>query len=284
MKVIGFGDNVVDKFLDRRVMYPGGNSLNVAVFAARLGRPAAYLGVFGDDAPGHHIADTLKDEGVDVSRCVFRPGETCWCAVETVDGDRRFLGWNEGGVAAEQPLRVGDAELDYLAEFGLVHSSGYAGYESVLPALRPLPGLVSFDFSDDAHLRTPEYLDTVCPYVDLALFSCSGTSAEGTRDLLAEAVRRGAGCALGTRGTDGSVFFDGARFHEAPAEPVTDPLDTMGCGDAFVTAFMLGLAESGWTRTTPFAQAAVGPAMREAAAFAAECVRTEGAFGHGVRF
>lgn len=33
MKVLGLGDNVVDKYENLGIMYPGGNSLNFAVFA-----------------------------------------------------------------------------------------------------------------------------------------------------------------------------------------------------------------------------------------------------------
>ena len=31
MKVIGLGDNVVDMYMDRHIMYPGGNAMNFAV-------------------------------------------------------------------------------------------------------------------------------------------------------------------------------------------------------------------------------------------------------------
>lgn len=47
MKVIGIGDNVVDKYEHRRVRYPGGNALNFSVYAAMLDASAAYLGIFG---------------------------------------------------------------------------------------------------------------------------------------------------------------------------------------------------------------------------------------------
>lgn len=49
MKVIGLGDNVVDKYEHIRTMYPGGNALNFAVYAKRLGVDAAFLGAFGTD-------------------------------------------------------------------------------------------------------------------------------------------------------------------------------------------------------------------------------------------
>ena len=33
VKVLGFGDNVVDKYEHIKTMYPGGNAVNFAVFA-----------------------------------------------------------------------------------------------------------------------------------------------------------------------------------------------------------------------------------------------------------
>ena len=45
---------------------PGGAPANAAVAAARLGARSAFIGKVGDDAFGHHLADVLKREGVDV--------------------------------------------------------------------------------------------------------------------------------------------------------------------------------------------------------------------------
>ncbi|EJX54678.1 hypothetical protein [Enterococcus faecium] len=45
MKVLGLGDNVVDKYENLGIMYPGGNSLNFAVFAKKLGHESSFMGV-----------------------------------------------------------------------------------------------------------------------------------------------------------------------------------------------------------------------------------------------
>ncbi len=47
---------------------PGGAPANVAVALARLGVPAAFGGVVGNDPFGHRLRTTLEREGVDVSR------------------------------------------------------------------------------------------------------------------------------------------------------------------------------------------------------------------------
>ncbi|ARW41347.1 Fructosamine kinase FrlD [Bacillus licheniformis] len=42
MKLIAAGDNVVDYYQDQETFYPGGNALNVAVLARRLGTNFLY--------------------------------------------------------------------------------------------------------------------------------------------------------------------------------------------------------------------------------------------------
>src|SRR4051812_24424769 len=61
VRVLGLGDNIVDRFVDRGVEYPGGNAVNVAVFARQLGAEAAYLGVFGDDEQGRFVRQAIED-------------------------------------------------------------------------------------------------------------------------------------------------------------------------------------------------------------------------------
>lgn len=53
VKVLGFGDNVVDKYEHLKIMYPGGNAVNFAVYAKKFGAErSAYMGIFGNDAAG----------------------------------------------------------------------------------------------------------------------------------------------------------------------------------------------------------------------------------------
>ena len=48
-KIIAIGDNVVDKYLSRGKMYPGGQCVNTCVYSIMNGGKPAYLGKFGDD-------------------------------------------------------------------------------------------------------------------------------------------------------------------------------------------------------------------------------------------
>lgn len=281
MRVLGFGDNIVDRFVDRGIDYPGGNSVNVAVYARRLGVEAAYLGVFGDDELGPFLREAIAAQDVALDRCVVRPGESGLSHLRVEDGERVFLGWNGGGVTVREPLTLDAGLLAYAASFDLVHSSVYSQSESELPKLAGAGTLVSFDLSSEDEFRTPRYLDRVCPHADLVLLSCSDLDPDATRALLEDVVRRGARLALATRSVAGAIAHDGQVTAEAPALPVRAPVDTMGCGDAFLAGFAVSLLRAGWSTGVRPGRPLVERALHDGAAAAHEQCHVEGAFGHG---
>lgn len=284
MKVLGFGDNVIDRFVDRRIDYPGGNCVNFAVFARELGIDAAYLGVFGSDEAGAFLRSELTAIGLDVSRCVVREGETGIAMVEVVDGDRIFLGGNDGGVTVREPIVLTPQDLDYAAGFDLVHSGVYSSAESQLPILAGTGALVTYDLSSEDLFRSAPYLDPLAPHLDLALLSCSHLTDSETGELLRSVVAKGAGMAIGTRGADGSILFDGIDLHRsdaAPLDPERTVADTMGCGDAFLSAVVCSLLGAGWRKGRRPTSEAIEEALVAGSRFAAEQCFTDGAFGHG---
>ena len=99
MKIIGIGDNVVDDYAHIRTMFPGGNALNVSVYASKLGCESAYLGVFGSDAAAEHVQQTLAETGVDFSHCRRADGPNGRAILTIEDGERVFIESNEGGVS-----------------------------------------------------------------------------------------------------------------------------------------------------------------------------------------
>lgn len=282
VRVLGLGDNIVDRFIDRGVEYPGGNAVNVAVFSRQLGAEAAYLGVFGDDAHGRFVRGAIEESGVNTSRSPVRPGPNGVTEIETVDGERRFLGWNEGGVTISDPLVLDDDDVRYAAGFHLIHSSAYSGVVPELSKLGATRSLRSYDFSSEPEYRTPEYLDTVGPWIDLALVSLGPLPRTETWSELRRVASHGPSLVLGTQGAGGAVLFDGEAYYYSDAVPVTGPfVDTMGCGDAYLSAFVVELLRSGWRRNARPSGAALHRAMRRAAQFAAQQCGVEGAFGHG---
>ncbi|MGF6953789.1 fructoselysine 6-kinase [Neobacillus sp. B4I6] len=280
MKVIGIGDNVVDKYVYKKTMYPGGNALNFSVYAKQLGVESAYLGVFGNDRAAEHIITTLKSLEIDISHCRQHEGENGFAAVDLVDGDRVFIGGNGGGVQSDHPVVLSAEDLAYIKSFDIAHSSIYSEMDSELQKLKDSGILVSYDFSSD---YTDALLERNCQHIDISLLSCGQLADEEVKNLLKRVHSFGSQLVLGTMGSRGSMIYDGQSFYRQEPHFV-QPVDTLGAGDSFFTAFILHyLSEK---KANPDVQEAVllKNSLEEGAKFAAQTCLVDGAFGFGIPF
>ncbi|WP_406300483.1 PfkB family carbohydrate kinase (plasmid) [Embleya sp. NBC_00888] len=258
------GDNVVDRYRDWGVMYPGGNAVNVAVHARRRQASAAYVGVLGDDVAGRLLASSLAAEEVECTRVRTVSGPTAYAVVRHDRGERVF----DHGDTGVSMFRLDADDLKYLSEFDAVHTGDCSGLEDQLEEIAGAAAYVSFDFSD----RPPAYATPLLPFVDFATFSASGADDDQVERLVAWAHELGPATVLVTRGAEGAVLSDGSRRH-SHRPPALDAVDTLGAGDAFIaTALVEHLSGSGLERV-----------LDAAAGHAARTCLTLGAFGHEVR-
>lgn len=232
MRLAGVGDNVVDRYRDLEVWYPGGQALNVAVWANRYGLPSAYVGVLGDDPAGRHVLEAIRAEGVDDSHVRVVPGPNAFTDVVLVDGNREFVG-SDVGVSR---FTVSSDDLAWLADFDFVHASASSGLEEQLAAMAAVAPL-SFDFSAR---RDTDYVDPILPHVTVAAFSLADMDDAGSEAWLERACRSGARFSLATRGAADAILFDGHRHWRQPTL-ATDVVDTLGAGDAFTARLLVGL-------------------------------------------
>ncbi|MDN3058173.1 MULTISPECIES: PfkB family carbohydrate kinase [Streptomyces] len=263
MRLIGIGDNVVDRYPALGTMFPGGNAVNVAVYARRAGARTAYLGVTGDDEAGHAVRRALRAEGVDTGGVRTSPGPNAWAEIGLVDGDRVFQGASDG----VSRFRLTDAQIAGLAVHDIVHTAYSGSLIEQVPRIARHTR-VSFDFS---HQRDAPWAPELVPHLYLAAFSGTGLDDGQIRELLAQAAARGARWTLVTRGRDGAWLSDGATVWRQPAQPV-EAVDTLGAGDAFIGTLLAALADGADPR----------PPLAAAAAAAAAACRAHGGFGHGV--
>ena len=176
VSVVGFGDNVVDIYTHENVQYPGGNCVNLAVYAKMFGaKRCAYMGYFGTDKNADHVISALREEQIELVKCKKIEGENGYSRCTLEDGDRVFLDYNEGGVRSRHIYDLDEFDLEYLAEFDLVHSGNYCYMESQLPKIKAAGLPLSFDFSDDSE---PEYYEKIAPLVTYAFCSFDGTDDE----------------------------------------------------------------------------------------------------------
>ena len=149
--------------------------------------------------------------------------------------------------------------------YDICHTSCYSNLEYELETLSRVCK-VSFDFSDE---HDDDYMKRVCPFVTYAFFSGSDMSEEEIHALAKKAAGYGTKIIGITRGSKGSVFYDGTEFYTQGICKV-DVVDAMGAGDAFIAAFLRHYADN--------------KDMKEALSYAAEraayACTYAGGFGH----
>ncbi len=280
MRVLGLGDNVFDVYENQKVAYPGGNAVNVAVNAARLGAKAAYLGNIADDTAGELMVAVLEKERVDLTRCQRPAGSTTKCCIESVINGERHWKRNELGDRWAGPLVLTENLVTYAALFDAVFTSCNAKIPREIAKLEGIPGVVVFDFGEKEKYRAPEYLGKVLAAVDIAQFSMSGLARDR---VLEEVARMGIGCiVLITRGSEPPLLIAGDEIYEGMRNEGTI-VDTMGAGDAFVTALVIELLGSGWHKGATLEADVAHRALDAAARHAREACSHTGAFGHPCR-
>ena len=221
----------------------------------------------------------MSEFGIDTGRCqTEKDSATERCDVELIDGDRVFVADDmRDNLHGILPLDVG--LLEYINGFAMIHAACYGTIESELPKLDGCRAVVSFDFSVEDEYRSDEYLQTVCPHLDLALFSCEGLEYDEIKALADKARALGTAYVLCTMGIHGQYLF-GAEGERRGKVELVDAVDTMGAGDSFYTAFAVTLLRAGWRKGEKITDDQAQQAFNTAAAFSAKVCLDEGAFGH----
>lgn len=280
VSVLGFGDNTADVYDHTNTMYPGGNAVNFAVACKRLGvGRSAYMGIFGNDRPGEHIISSLQEEGIELVKCRQVIGANGACHVTLVDGDRVFVSSNEGGIRGESRYVLDRFDLEYVKQFDVVHSGNYCFTERQLPKLADTGIPVSFDFSDDS---SDAYIEELAPYVDFAFMSCGALNEQDTEERMRWVAKLGPQVVVATRGSEGSLAFDGTTLWRQGIKPVEHLVDTMAAGDTFLSGFVVSWITS--TKQGITDDRRVEHALDFAASAAAQACSWSGSWGHGVPF
>lgn len=278
MKIAGIGDNVIDRYMNMGVMYPGGNAVNVAAHASKLGAHAAYIGSIGADREGLIIRNALKSLQVDISQCIFDPETTTKkCDVNVYEGERHYIGADEGKKWAHTTT-IRNEDIDYLRDFDVIHTSCNAKLHEDIYKLKDLAGMVTFDFSVKDKYRTQEFLSMTCPYIELGQFSCDHMEETDIRMLLKKVYEQGCKNVLATMGSRGQIFFNGKDYIQGKVYYV-EPLDTMGAGDSYLAALIVCLVSHGWKKGMELQKGIVEKALSEAAKYSAQNCLNEGGFG-----
>ncbi len=234
------GPLTIDHYLDEGLRLPGGGVVNMAYHWATLGRAVVLVGrfgvadtdVFAGFAARHGIALSADAAVAGVSSSIdieFRSDGQPWMDgfVEGVNAELRLTAAEVAPIAAGAPTHavlvdVVDAEVRRLADTGLFEASTVSG-----------------DFLDFRHMTTARFRATAAA-LDLAFVGWPGDPDDPQVDELLGAADDLGVVLVVTLGSRGVIVADGRSgiVERFPVEAVPVVGTTVGCGDAFIAAFL----------------------------------------------
>ncbi len=240
MKLVTAGDNCIDYYINTRKGFPGGNPVNVAVYAKRYISDVAYIGVVGDDENGKIMLSSIAGKGVNVSSVSVIPGgTTSVTTVELVGSERVFRGYDEG---VHKHFSMTEGQLEKCCKADAFVTGIWGRCEDYVGEIHESGTIVVFDFA--TKLENPIF-PRIAKTVDYSFFSWEGAKdPEAIKAFMTNAVETGTRCVVVTLGSDGSVAYDGKTFYKEGI--IRCPVvDTMGAGDSFIAGFVCSIMDGG---------------------------------------
>lgn len=271
IQAVSFGELLIDFVSTQRdvsvgeapafAKAPGGAPANVAVGLAKLGVPTAFMGQVGDDPFGHHLAEVLAREGVDVSGLRFSTQALTPLAFVSVEasGERSFIFYRKP--SADMLMTEADLDQNLLAQAKVFHFGSITLIDeplrsTTLAAVHQAQAngaLISYD----PNLREPLWrsledarqgmkLGLQFAHVvkvseeELAFLTGESDLEVGVRRLWEDNTR----LIVVTRGAEGCAAFTAKRSWSVAGYRVTVE-DTIGAGDGFVAGLLSGVLPMG---------------------------------------
>ena len=238
---------------------PGGSPLNVAVGFARLGKPAAFIGKISSDIFGNLLQAHLAHNGVDM-RWVTRgdePGALAF-VIPDDDGGHDFAFYGDN--TAEQSLTDADVPAVFPSDVTTLHFGSYSlmlgsGARTYEALMRRESGsrVISLDpnvrpalFTNRALYR--ERIERLLRYATLVKASDEDLAwlypGEAYANIAARWLDMGPALVVVTLGENGAIGLSGDAAVRVPGLSV-EVADTVGAGDAFMSALLAWLDDGG---------------------------------------
>ncbi|MFB2579958.1 carbohydrate kinase [Herbiconiux sp. P15] len=254
-RIVVIGESLVDVVLGAQtVEHPGGSPLNIAYGLARLGRPVMLVTALGDDERGRSVAQHVLDAGVEIHPSSFRHEPTSSATARlrgNGSADYTFdLRWS---LPAPHELHLPEAALVQVGSLGVFLEPGGTTVVDLLRAATargsgiPLiafdpnmrPSIVTDHAAAFARFKEVAALTTVLKLSDEdAEWLYPGATVDEAIDRI---LALGPTLVAVTRGGEGAVLATAADRVAIPGHRV-DVVDTIGAGDSFMSALLLGVA------------------------------------------
>jgi len=233
---------------------PGGSPANVAVGIARLGEPAAMLARISRDRLGSLLRRHLADNGVDLRHVVAADEPATLAVVSLDEAGRASYSFYANGTAdwqwkpRELPAHLDDVSAVHFGSLAMTLAPGAEILETFMQRVRDRH-LVSYDPNVRPALEDPAAMvQRVQRQVGLAHVVRASTDdlsalypGCAVDDVARSWLDRGPHLVVVTDGPDGAHGFT-VHDHVHVAARHVSVADTVGAGDAFMSALLVGLA------------------------------------------
>jgi 2-dehydro-3-deoxygluconokinase len=236
----------------------GGDTLNTAVYLARLEVKVDYFTALGDDGMSEEMIAAWNAEGVGTRRVIRLPGKLPGLYMIQLDsnGERQFFHWRDGAAARQlMSLPETDELLNSLMSYDIVYLSAItlsiydaAGRDRLFTAIKRAR-LLGTRFVFDTNFRARGWPDRdLAREVFAAAFAAADIVLTSTEDMFALYPGESREHLMARIPTSELVFrlaepvsmlrFPGTTY-EVHAEPMTKPVvDTTAAGDSFAAAYI----------------------------------------------
>ncbi len=266
MRVAAIGEcmvEVADLGDGRAQLGFGGDTLNTALYLARLGVTVDYHSALGDDASSTQMLEVWRAEGIGTAHVERVTGATPGLYLVRTDaqGERCFQFWREHSPARRLCTLPGWTErvralqrYDWLYFSAITLSIlGDDGRTALLDAVAKARA-AGVRIAFDSNYRPRNWPDAqtaraairvALPLVDLALPTFDDERAlfgdAMPTDTVARLRAHGVGEAAIKLGAEGCLLYSADHEHTVPAPRVLRVVDTTAAGDAFNAGFLAGL-------------------------------------------
>jgi ribokinase len=241
------------------VIVPGGKSSNQAAAVGKLGGDVAILGCVGDDGNGAMLLASLQDAGVDTSQvrvlsgvatgsamiavddkgenCIIvSPGANGRLTADDVNAATEFFDTADGSAVLTLCLEVSLDAVKAAARDargrGATVVLNISPYQRVGADLLDLVDILLVNNHELADLTGQAEFDPLGDWTSVIEATDAALGASGPRTVVV------------TLGAQGARIIDldaGTASQQIPS-PKVKPVDTTGCGDAFLAAFSFRIA------------------------------------------
>ncbi|MFT4226377.1 ribokinase [Micropruina sp.] len=255
-RIPGPGETVAGSDL---VIVPGGKSSNQAAAVGKLGGDVAMLGCVGDDGNGAMLVESLKNAGVDVSQvkalegvstgsamiavddagenCIIvSPGANGRLSADDVNAATDFFATADSSsvltLCLEVSLDAVKAAARNARERGAKVVLNISPYMKVGADLLDLVDTLLVNNHELADLTGQAEFDPLGDWTSVIEATNAALGASGPRTVVVT---------LGAQGAR-IIDLDAGTASEQIPSPKVKPVDTTGCGDAFLAAFSFRIA------------------------------------------